>query len=214
MEFIEHLVNWLVQMVAQFGYGGLFLVTLVEAIPFPAELIIIPAGYLVEKGELNFILVILASTLGVTCGATLNYWLARKFGRELFVRFGKYVMLNDSKLAKLERFFMTHGPVSIFLGRLVPRVRHYLFVPAGLGAMPPKKFAFLHGAGRVAVEHGAGHARLPCRQKSGVDAALPAHHHPRRNRVYPAGGGGVSVASGPAQESNASARRYVINDAT
>lgn len=140
MDVMQQVMQWLVAMVDQFGYFGLFFIGMIEAVPVPAELVVIPAGYLAEQGELNFALVLVASVSGTTCGATLNYWLARRFGRGLFLRFGRFVMLNDSKLAKLERFFMTHGPVSIFLGRLVPGVRHYLFLPAGLAAMPLRKF--------------------------------------------------------------------------
>lgn len=140
MDVMQQVMEWLVGTVDQFGYGGLFFIGLIEAVPVPAELVVIPAGYLAQQGELNFALVLLASVTGTTCGATLNYWLARRFGRGLFLRFGRYVLLHDHKLAKLERFFVTHGPVSIFLGRLVPGVRHYLFLPAGLAAMKPRKF--------------------------------------------------------------------------
>jgi len=134
-------------IVGQLGYVGLFLAGLIEVFPLPAEVIVIPAGYLVQQGQMNLALVLLASGLGTTAGATLNYWLVRRFGRVLVLRFAHYLLLNESKLATLERFFFKHGPVSIFLGRLVPGVRHYLFLPAGLARMPALKFTIFTAMG-------------------------------------------------------------------
>ena len=140
MDIIQHLMDWLVTTVGQLGYAGLFLLGFLEILPIPKELVIIPAGYLVQQGQMSFVGVMLANGLGTTTGAVFNYWMVRRFGRPLIDRFGRYVLMTGGKIAMLERFFDRHGAVSIFLGRLIPALRHYLFVPAGLARMPALKY--------------------------------------------------------------------------
>jgi membrane protein DedA with SNARE-associated domain len=84
--------------------------------------------------------VLIASIIGTIGGAYFNYWIARKYGRGLFIRYGKYFMMTPAKLAKLESFFEKHGSISTFIGRLIPGIRHYISFPAGLAQMDLKKF--------------------------------------------------------------------------
>lgn len=149
MEWVHEFVAWLVDFVHHLGYFGIFLFTFVEStfVPIPAEVTMIPAGYLVQQGKMEFIPVLLASIVGTVGGAYFNYWLAKRFGRDLFIRYGKYLMMNDAKLAKLENFFAKHGAASTFTGRLIPGVRHYISFPAGLAKMNLKSFLTYTAAG-------------------------------------------------------------------
>ena len=149
MEWVHDLVAWLVDFVHHLGYFGIFLMTFVEStfVPIPAEVTMIPAGYLVQQGKMEFIPVLLASIVGTIGGAYFNYWLAKHFGRDLFDRYGKYLMVTDAKLAKLENFFAKHGAISTFFGRLIPGVRHYISFPAGLAKMDVRKFLIYTAAG-------------------------------------------------------------------
>lgn len=142
METLHHAIAWLVDFVHHLGYAGIFLMTFIEStfVPIPAEVTMIPAGYLVQQGKMAFIPVLLASILGTVGGAYFNYWLAKKYGRDLFIRYGKFFMMTDAKLAKLERFFHEHGAISTFTGRLIPGIRHYISFPAGLARMKRSKF--------------------------------------------------------------------------
>lgn len=136
-DWLHSALEWLVQFVENLGYWGIFFMTFIEStfVPIPAEATMLPAGYLVHQGKLNFWLVLLASIVGTVGGAYFNYWLAKRFGRDLFIRYGKYLMMTPAKMAKLERFFDKHGAVSTFTGRLVPGLRHYISFPAGLAKM-------------------------------------------------------------------------------
>ena len=116
-------------------------------IPFPSEVIMIPAGYLAYKGEMNLVLTILAGTFGSLMGALLNYYLAIKLGRPFLLHYGKYVMFNESSLKKMEDFFARHGHVSTFTGRLIPVVRQYISLPAGLARMNLMVFSFYTSLG-------------------------------------------------------------------
>lgn len=137
MDWIHSALEWLVHFVEELGYWGIFFMTFIEStfVPIPAEATMLPAGYLVHQGKLNFWLVLLASIVGTVGGAYFNYWLAKRYGRDLFIRYGKYFMITPAKMEKLERFFDKHGAVSTFTGRLLPGLRHYISFPAGLAQM-------------------------------------------------------------------------------
>jgi membrane protein DedA with SNARE-associated domain len=137
MEWLHEFLAWLVEFVHELGYFGIFIMTFIEStfVPIPAEVTMLPAGYLVQQGKLNFWLVFLASVVGTVGGAYLNYWIARHYGRDLFLRYGKFFMMTPAKMAKLERFFYRHGAISTFTGRLIPGLRHYISFPAGLAKM-------------------------------------------------------------------------------
>jgi membrane protein DedA with SNARE-associated domain len=139
---MHNFIQWLVDFVDHLGYIGIFLMTLIEStfVPIPAEVTMIPAGYLVQKGHLNFWAVLGVSVLGTVIGSYVNYWIAKHYGRKLFGKYGKYFMLTPKKLKKLEDFYGQHGSLSTFIGRLLPGLRHYISFPAGLAQMHLGRF--------------------------------------------------------------------------
>lgn len=149
METLHQFVTWLVDFVHHLGYIGIFIMTFIEStfVPIPAEVTMIPAGYLVQQGKMDLAMVLLASIVGTVGGAYFNYWLAKHYGRDLFIRYGKYLMMTPAKLEKLERFFAKHGVVSTFTGRLLPGIRHYISFPAGLARMDVRKFVIYTALG-------------------------------------------------------------------
>lgn len=146
---LHQFVAWLVDFVHHLGYFGIFIMTFVEStfVPIPAEVTMIPAGYLVYQGHMQFIPALLASIIGTVGGSYFNYWIAKKYGRDLFIRYGKYLMMTPAKLVKLENFFYEHGVISTFTGRLIPGLRHYISFPAGLARMKLSKFIIYTGLG-------------------------------------------------------------------
>lgn len=147
--WIEQVIHWLVALVEHLGVIGIFIMTFLEStfVPIPSEVTMIPAGYLVQQGKMDLISVLIASIVGTVGGAYFNYWLAKRFGRGLFLRYGKYFFMTEEKLIKLEQFFYKHGAVSTFTGRLIPGVRHYISFPAGLAQMDLKKFVIYTALG-------------------------------------------------------------------
>jgi membrane protein DedA with SNARE-associated domain len=146
---MHEFIQWLVEIVDQLGYVGIFIMTLIEStfVPIPAEVTMIPAGYLVQQGHMNFWGVFAASVAGTVIGAYINYWIAKHYGRRLFTKYGKFFMLTPKKLKKLEGFYKQHGSLSTFLGRLLPGIRHYISFPAGLAKMNLGKFFFYTSLG-------------------------------------------------------------------
>jgi membrane protein DedA with SNARE-associated domain len=132
----------IVWFVESLGYLGIFIMTFVEStfIPIPAEITLIPAGYLVHKGEMHGLLVLVVSSIGTLGGSLANYYIAYFFGRKLFTNKGKYFFINQSKLEKIEKFFASHGAISVFTGRFLPGVKHFISFPAGLVKMDLKPF--------------------------------------------------------------------------
>lgn len=131
------LTNFIVTTVGDWGYAGIIIMMAIESsfIPFPSEIVMIPAGYLAFKGEMNLVLVLLSGFAGSMIGAWVNYLLAMSLGRRFLYRYGKYFFMSPEVLDKMERFFKEHGKVSTFSGRLIPGVRQLISIPAGLSRM-------------------------------------------------------------------------------
>ena len=146
---MEELIIWVVEWVKSMGYLGIFIMTMIEStfIPIPAEITMIPAGYLVQQGEMNGWLVMFSSTLGTITGALVNYAIAYYYGRRLIMNYGRYFFMPQYKLIKMERYFENYGAISTFIGRLLPGVRHYISFPAGLARMRLNLFIFYTGLG-------------------------------------------------------------------
>ena len=130
-------INFIVVTVSSLGYAGIFIMMFLESsfFPFPSEVVMIPAGYLAYKGEMNMYLVILFGILGSLAGALFNYYFAIKLGRTFLMKYGKYVLISEETILKMEDFFKKHGHISTFSGRLIPVVRQYISLPAGLARM-------------------------------------------------------------------------------
>ena len=148
---MHELINWLVETIGALGYPGIFLLMAMESsvIPIPSELVMPPAGYLAQQGQMHMAVAILCGTAGSLVGAYANYFAAHYLGRPLVIKYGKYVWITEEKFAKVETFFRDHGEVSTFIGRLLPVVRHLISLPAGLAGMNHVKFSLytLLGAG-------------------------------------------------------------------
>lgn len=137
-------IVWIVDLVADFGYFGIVIMMFLESsfFPFPSEVVMIPAGYLVSQGEMNIFVVIFTGILGSLLGALFNYYLAKYLGRRMLLAYGKWFFFTRHTLRKVDRYFARHGSISIFIGRLVPVVRQYISIPAGVSKMRLDLFTF------------------------------------------------------------------------
>ena len=146
---IEQALHWLVEFIEALGYPGVFLMSALEStfLPIPSEATLIPAGYLIHQGTWNGPLVFFLAVTGTLTGSLANYAIAYFGGRFILTRYGKYMLMDEAKLAYMESYFVKHGSLSIFLGRLVLGVRHFISFPAGLAKMDLKKFCLYTGAG-------------------------------------------------------------------
>lgn len=143
------LFNWLIETVSTLGYPGIVLLMAIESsiIPLPSELVMPPAGYLAAKGRMDPFLAVLAGTVGSIIGALANYWLAVHVGEPVLRRFGKYVLISNKSLDRTEAYFLRHGEISTFVGRLLPVIRHLISIPAGMARMNLARFVLFTGLG-------------------------------------------------------------------
>jgi membrane protein DedA with SNARE-associated domain len=143
------MVEWFLNLFEQLGYGGIVLLMALESsfFPFPSEVVMIPAGVLAAQGKMNPWLAILSGIAGSWLGALVNYYLAVWFGRPLLDKYGKYFLMPPHRLDRVEHFFVDHGEISTFTGRLIPTVRQYISFPAGLSRMNLPRFLFFTGLG-------------------------------------------------------------------
>ena len=143
------LTSWLVQTIGAFGYPGITILMALESsfFPFPSEVVMIPAGYLAQQGEMNIVIAILMGIFGSLIGAWLNYFIAVTAGRAALLRWGKWIFLPEDKFVKVEKYLKRHGEIGTFIGRLIPVVRQYISFPAGLARMPLVRFSFYTGLG-------------------------------------------------------------------
>lgn len=145
------LVQWLLDTIGTMGYPGIFLLMAMESsiIPVPSELVMPPAGFLAYQEKMSLPVAILCGTFGSLVGAYANYYASHYLGRPLILKYGKYVLIPPDKFERVEKFFLKHGEISTFIGRLLPVVRHLISIPAGLAGMNHIKFSLytLAGAG-------------------------------------------------------------------
>ncbi|BAT72560.1 conserved hypothetical protein [Thermosulfidibacter takaii ABI70S6] len=134
---MKKIALWIVNTVGGLGYPGIFFLMFLESsfFPFPSEVVMPPAGYLAAKGRMSLTLAILMGVLGSVAGAWFNYFLAVLLGRPFLEKYGKYFLISHEKLEAMDRFFERHGSISMFVGRLLPGVRQYISLPAGLSRM-------------------------------------------------------------------------------
>ena len=147
IELFNYLTETILLIIKEMGYLGIFIGMAIESsfFPLPSEVILIPAGVLISKGEMNFFLVFILGVLGSLLGAWINYFLALFLGRtttDFFVnKYGKFLFLNKEKLRKTDVYFKKNGEITTFIGRLVPLVRHLISLPAGFAKMNLWRFS-------------------------------------------------------------------------
>lgn len=138
------------------GFLIIFVFMTIESsfIPFPSEVVMIPAGFLAFRGELltgNFwidgTLAVLTGTAGSLTGALVNYYLALYLGRGPLYRYGKYFFLDEKTLHRAEEVFLRYGAITTFVCRLLPAIRQLISLPAGLAKMDLLSFTFYTVAG-------------------------------------------------------------------
>ena len=143
-------------MAPLWGYAFIFAFMAIESsfVPFPSEIVMLPAGFLAARGELtlhapaaDLALAIAVGVAGSLAGAYFNYFLSRWLGEPFLRRYGKWFFVKPEALDRAEEVFNRYGAVTTFVCRLIPVIRQLISIPAGLSGMPLGKFTLFTGLG-------------------------------------------------------------------
>lgn len=134
----------IVNIIASFGYFGITVLMALESasIPIPSEIIMPFSGFLVFTGKFSLWPVVLWGTIGNLLGSIAAYWVGFWGGRPLIEKYGKYILISGHELAWADNWFLKYGGFSVFFSRLLPVVRTFISLPAGIARMPFGKFCF------------------------------------------------------------------------
>jgi membrane protein DedA with SNARE-associated domain len=129
-------------LIAATSYGGIVILMAIESacIPLPSELIMPFAGYLVFSGTMNLLLVATAGAIGCNLGSLVAYEIGAYGGRPLVERYGRWVLMGKRELDWADRFFARWGYLAVFVARMLPVVRTFIALPAGIARMPRLRF--------------------------------------------------------------------------
>jgi len=149
------IIEWGIDLVSviitTLGYPGIiFLMALESAcMPVPSEIVMPLAGSLIPSGTFDLIGLTIAGTIGNLIGSVIAYWVGLKAGRAFVLRYGRYVLLRKSHLDLAESWFKKYGEATTFFSRLLPVVRTFISLPAGMAKMNFKKFVLFTTLGSI-----------------------------------------------------------------
>ena len=141
-KIIDFLLPYITHLISAIGYPGVALLMAIESacIPLPSEIIMPFAGYVVYQGRMNLILAATAGAIGCNLGSVVAYWIGAHGGRPLVEKFGRYVLMSRKDLDRVDHYFAKYGDITVLVGRLLPVVRTFIALPAGIARMPQLRF--------------------------------------------------------------------------
>ena len=141
-KLITKLGLFVIAVISSTGYLGILLLMAIESacIPLPSEVIMPFSGYLVHTGRFNLLLVATVGALGCNLGSAIAYAIGYYGGRPLVEKYGSYILLSRNELDLADRFFTRYGDATVFVSRLLPVVRTFIALPAGVARMPQLRF--------------------------------------------------------------------------
>ncbi|MGH7258901.1 MAG: DedA family protein [Nitrospiraceae bacterium] len=153
--FIEALIaelsSFVVTMISKFGYTGILITMAIESacIPLPSEIIMPFSGYLVSTGQFSMLGVTMAGAIGNVLGSLVAYYVGVWGGRPFVERYGPYFLVSRRDLEIADRWFLKYGEAAVLISRMLPVVRTFISLPAGIVRMNVPKFVLFSFIGAV-----------------------------------------------------------------
>src|SRR5882757_10123968 len=141
-KIIAALAGFVIAVISKAGYAGVMLLMAIESacIPLPSELIMPFGGYLVFQGTFKLLWVATAGAIGCNLGSLVAYEIGCYGGRPLVERYGRWILMGRRELDWADRFFARWGYLAVFIARLLPVIRTFIALPAGITRMPRLRF--------------------------------------------------------------------------
>ena len=142
---LAFLAPFVTDLVSNYGYLGIFVLMLLGSacIPIPSEITMPVAGFLAFEHHLSLVPVIAVGVVANLAGSLLSYYVGRGEGRTLLLKYGRYIMIKPHDIERADDWFARYGPPAVFFARLLPVVRTFISLPAGVAKMDVKKFSIL-----------------------------------------------------------------------
>lgn len=139
---VRYLAGFIIAGISAMGYTGIVLMMAIESacIPLPSEIIMPFSGYLVFAGRFGLIGTAVAGAAGCVVGSVAAYYAGVYGGRPFLMKYGRYALITEKELDTADRFFARYGDAAIFISRLLPVVRTFISLPAGISKMNFPKF--------------------------------------------------------------------------
>ncbi|MDR3559355.1 MAG: DedA family protein [Candidatus Pacebacteria bacterium] len=142
-KILSLLAGFIIGGISTLGYSGVALMMAIESmcVPLPSEIIMPFSGYLVSQGQFTLLGITLAGAVGSLIGSVAAYWVGWWLEKDYLLKYGKYIFITHHDLDAAEKFFGRYGDAAIFFSRMLPVVRTFISLPAGISRMNFKKFA-------------------------------------------------------------------------
>lgn len=142
MVLFEVITQFVTDIILQVGYPGIFILMALGSActPMPSEVVMVFSGYIAQQGKLNFWLVGIVGTLGGLAGSIVTYYIGYYGGRPIMEKYGKYIMIEKHEIDLADRWFAKYGDRAVFISRLLPIIRAFISLPAGITRMNFTKF--------------------------------------------------------------------------
>lgn len=143
-QIITGITTWITHVIAAMGYPGVAFLMAIEsaAIPLPSEVIMPFSGFLAATGQFNIWLLAFAGAIGSTIGSAVTYYIGYHGGQMLAKRYEQIVHVSAGELGFTEKFFNRYGVKSTLIGRVLPVIRTFISIPAGIAKVPVGRFLF------------------------------------------------------------------------
>ena len=150
-KLLIYLSNIIITIIVNFSYFGIFILMFSESfnIPIPSEVVMTYSGFLSSKGLFNIYIVIIVGTLGNIAGSSLSYALGFYKGYDFLEKYGKYILLSHKDLKRAHFWILKYGDITILISRILPVVRTFISLPAGILKMDFKKFVIFTTIGSL-----------------------------------------------------------------
>jgi len=150
-DLLAQVSSFIVNIISTLGYPAITVLMALESacIPIPSEIIMPFSGYLVFAEKFSFLSVIIWGTIGNLIGSIIAYSVGFYGGRPLIEKYGKYILISNHDLNLAEKWFKKYGGISVLFSRMLPVIRTFISLPAGITKMPLGKFVFYTFSGSL-----------------------------------------------------------------
>ena len=148
---VETITNFAIYLIENLGYWGVFIGMTLESacIPIPSEVIMTLAGFVVYEGKMSLIGITAVGVMGNLTGSLIAYFVGLKGGRPFLEKYGKYVFISHNRLEMAHNWFDRYGDEAVLISRVLPIIRTFISLPAGIAEMDLKKFILYTALGSI-----------------------------------------------------------------